>query len=764
MCDRLATKIRTYLSIPGALLLAAQALGAEELRLGGPGGWSEWTLPGDAVDVADGVLKPAFVRQNIDAVQNAATFGGGIRAAGTALNRAPLLIDGDVETAWAPATEAPLEDWWIEVDLGRVVSARTIRLHFAEDTEPLEFFKVFTSDGEPFFTNAGVAIEGTLRYNRRRRYSFNQNRVIEIDFGLKPLQHIRIQADKKTLGVQLSELSVESVGDNLSLGAQARGGQIDVHSLVGSGRDERYENPLISRNLIDGDITSYWGLKEGRGVTPMGLFVLDLGVLFWVDRVRLLGDFTGLPTTGERARTRFGSINYLWYKMSGSDGSLAPDGSLRWVSLGELPESPRNRRGIVHFEERFPSTKLRYVRLLFGMTSGALSGTTAEFQVFGEGFPAALTARSPIFDLGGKKTVSALDWQAQVPPNTRLEIRSRTGNLLDEEYSFFDKNGKEVSARKYDKLIPSFRGRIDTVRTIGSDWSNWSPVYEISGQGFLSPGPRQFVQIEAQLLSEDPFSAPALETLTLHFHPPLVQQTQAEIYPAEVEPGAPQNFTYFLRTIATSANRGFDQILLSSSATVHFRTLRLNGEEATVQIEERDDGTLLILDRAVRRSGLLEIDFESTLYLNQTRFDALLFNSNLEGQVQQVDAGNASEDIASETVSVALPANTILLDSLTLSTQVLTPNGDGVGDRLTLEFNLLKVLDPRIVRVSIFDLTGRRVHLLSEEEQVAGRVSLEWDGRNHAGGLVAPGNYVLRVEVSGDARTDQVSRIVSVAY
>ena len=710
------------------------------------------------------MLKPAFVRQNIDAVQNAATFGGGIRAAGTALNRASLLIDGNVETAWAPAAEAPLEDWWIEVDLGRVVSARTIRLHFAEGSEPLEFFKVFTSDGEPFFTNAGVAIEGTLRYNKRRLYSFNQDRVIEIDFGLKPLQHIRIQADKKTLGTQLSELSVESVGDNLSLGARERGGQIDVHSLVGSGRDERHENPLISRNLIDGDITSYWGRKEGRGVTPVGLFILDLGVLFWVDRVRLLGDFTGLPTTGERARTRFGSINYLWYKMSGSDGSLAPDGSLRWVSLGELPESLRNRRDIVHFEERFPSTKLRYVRLLFGMTSGALSGTTAEFQVFGEGFPAALTALSPIFDLGGQKTISALDWRAQVPPATRLEIRSRTGNLLDEEYFFYDKNGKEVTARKYDKLIPSFRGRIDTVHTIGSDWSNWSPVYEVSGQGFLSPGPRQFAQIEVQLLSEDSFSAPSLETLTLHFHPPLVQQTLAEIYPAEVEPGAPQNFTYFLRTTATSSNRGFDQILLSSSAAVHFKTLRINGEETAIQIEERDDGTLLVLDRAVRHSGLLEIDFESTLYLNQTRFDALLFNSNLEGQVQQVDAGNASEAVASETVSVALPADPGLLDNLTISTQVLTPNGDGVGDQLTLEFNLLKVLDPRIVRVAVFDLTGRQVHLLSEAEQVAGRVALEWDGRDHAGGLVAPGNYVLRVEVSGDARIDQVSRIVSVAY
>ena len=47
---------------------------------------------------------------------------------------------------------------------------------------------------------------------------------------------------------------------------------------------------------------------------------------------------------------------------------------------------------------------------------------------------------------------------------------------------------------------------------------------------------------------------------------------------------------------------------------------------------------------------------------------------------------------------------------------------------------------------------------------MAGRVALEWDGRDRAGGLVAPGNYVLHIEVSGDAHTDQVSRIVSVAY
>ena len=67
-------------------------------------------------------------------------------------------------------------------------------------------------------------------------------------------------------------------------------------------------------------------------------------------------------------------------------------------------------------------------------------------------------ARSPIYDLGSIQHIAEIGWTIDAPPQTRVEIRSRTGNLLDNQYVFYDKNGKQVTERKYDKLIPSFRG------------------------------------------------------------------------------------------------------------------------------------------------------------------------------------------------------------------------------------------------------------------------------------------------------------------
>jgi hypothetical protein len=113
---------------------------------------------------------------------------------------------------------------------------------------------------------------------------------------------------------------------------------------------------------------------------------------------------------------------------------------------------------------------------------------------------------------------------------------------------------------------------------------------------------------------------------------------------------------------------------------------------------------------------------------------------------------------------VALPAGSRLIDQLRLSAPLFTPNGDGINDRLGLEFNLLMFYLPRPLRVEIFDLGGRKLRSLSQAEAAAGRVGLEWDGLDEGGRLVPPGLYLLRVEAEGDAQAETVSRLVGVAY
>ncbi|MBI2504250.1 MAG: hypothetical protein HYW07_13575 [Candidatus Latescibacteria bacterium] len=751
--------------------------GAEEVRVAAQGDWQRWSLPEGALETTSRGIRPTFVRRDVNAVADAPGFGGGLRGAGTDLSGAPRIMDGDPATAWAPKADDPLKDWWVELDLGRVVSAFSIQVTFDPQSPPLAFFKVLTSDGEPFFSNANSILPGTVRFNGRTNFSFNQEHAIQIDFGLKPLRYIRIQADEAVPGVRIAEVQVESVGDNLSLGIHRRGGGVGIISEVGSKTRELIESAGISNTLIDGDITSYWGVahRGGYGLqaeAQLAQFEFDLGALFWVDRVRILGDPSGLPPGGvDQLRGRNYAFNFLWYYLFGSDGSRAPDGSLRWVQLGELLSDPKNLQGVRHFDEQFPLQKLRYLRLLFPMTDerqwsfNGRIGTTAEFQIFGEGYPAETVALSPLYDLGASAVVSAVDWEAQTSPGARVELRTRTGNLLEERYVFYNKDGEEVTQKRWEKLIPSFRGPIDTLRIPGSDWSAWSRPYERPGQEFASPGPRRYTQVEARLLSEDPQQAPALESLTLRYGPPLAQETRAEISPVQALPGRPSDFTYYLRATLSAESKGFDQILLQSSAGLDFVGLRLDGAAVAAKSVTQEGGVRLDLPQPVRRSALVEIDFRSTLFLNQTRFDAFLLNSTL-GEVvrQQVDVGDASPQVASEAVAVALPADRRLIDELRLSSPLFTPNGDGVGDRLGLEFNLLMFYLPRPLRIDIYDLGGRRLRSLSQAEAAAGRVGLEWDGRDEDGSLVPPGLYLLRVEAQGDAQTETVSRLVGVAY
>ena len=55
---------------------------ADEIRFASRRDWQAWPLPGTVELTPQGALKPVAVRRDINAVLNAAAFGGGIRRAG----------------------------------------------------------------------------------------------------------------------------------------------------------------------------------------------------------------------------------------------------------------------------------------------------------------------------------------------------------------------------------------------------------------------------------------------------------------------------------------------------------------------------------------------------------------------------------------------------------------------------------------------------------------------------------------------------------
>ena len=751
------------------LFLANDAV-AEQISFNTRTAWQQWRQPKGAVEISPlGTIGLVKVRKNVDALRDAVAFGGGIRAVGSGANTAAQLIDGDRSTGWQPEASDPSESWWIEVDLGRMVTAEKIRLHFVKDAPAMEFFTVQLSSGEQFFTNALVPIPGTLVYGAGQTFGFNEEYAVELEQSHIQLNVVRIEVSQITPGARLAEIEVETIGDNVALGIIERGGSIDLITDLQSVLEG-------GQNMADGKIVTNWSLNTlHQTVTGKDIFnriIFDLGAHYWIDQLRIIGEPIGAPPS-RRAQNG----NFFWYQILGSDGSLAPDGSLRWEEVAFLPTAPENPVDKRNFDHSFPLRKIRYLQHYYPSTEGgtieragthsnyATFGFVSEYQMYGEGFPAEVNMTSPIVDLTSTKALTSLEWDADVPANTRIEIRTRTGNAVNQTYTFYDKNGKVVTESRYNKLIPSFRGAIDTSIAVSDDWSIWSEPYTYSGELFKSPSPRRYAQLEVRLLSDDPAVSPSLSSLHMNVENPLALETRGEIIPTQVQPGTEEEFSYFIRPIFGGQSQGFNRLSLNASVPVHFTGLSIDGEPVEAQTSETEGGFVIQLPGILRRESLVQLNFRATVYQNRTRFDAFLGNSNLGDRVRQfIDEGDANEEVRSESISIQLPINDALLANIALSTNVLTPNGDGIGDELHIAFDALKLVMPRPIRVQVYDLAGRKVRDLTVEEGLAQRYNFTWDGRDDTAQLVAPGTYLLHVEVEGDSQSETAQRILPVAY
>ncbi len=748
------------------------AIAAEQIRFDTAEQWREWPLPMGIVQLDQaGIVRPVEIRKNVDPVRNAAAFGGGIRAVGSNAFTADRLIDGDSSTGWSPDPAANPEDWWVEIDLGRAVAARRITLVFAEEAPPLALFDVFLSTGEPAVDVVGNPIEGSLIYRTKQRFKENaKHRInIELDPVRDPLlQFMRFEALDLVPGAELVEVEVEAIGDNMALDLLAKGGGLElIVDIDGFGDAASFANVLP---LADGRF-SLWSENRriNRSVNVISRMTLDLGAVFWVDLVRIVGDFLSRP-----GQFRF---NFDRYEVLTSDGSLAPDGTRIWHKQFAGKASQSNRQlGIAN--HHFATTKTRYVRVEWVFWDAACAaactgcgivppcqfwGGTRELQVFGAGHPSRVVFSSPLIDLGSDKQVQTLRWGADAPAGSHLEVRSRSGNELQLQVTYHDKNNKEVTAKKYGKLIPSFKGRIDTAFSAGGDWSPWSNIYLRPGEAFQSPSPRRYMELQVALISARPERGAQLDWLEIEFDNPLAQQVLGEIFPVQVQPGKQTEFAYYIQP-RQIARTGFDRLLLETSAPVEFKGVWVDGERQEVVVEQMDMGFAVTLPAPIRESKLLELRFVGTVFVDATRFDVFLADSRAAAlSRQRVDSGDAYAEVVSSTNAVRLPVGPQLLANVSIAPRIVTPNADGVNDVLRVEFDLVNVLAPRLVGLRVFDMAGRLLQLL-EDQGLAGDRALVWDGRAQDGVRVPPGLYVAELRIDGDGGIQSRRRVISVAY
>ncbi|NKB69011.1 MAG: hypothetical protein GKR89_18235 [Candidatus Latescibacteria bacterium] len=750
--------------------------------------WQAWAFPQGVIAIdADGQVAMRRFNRTINAALDAANFTyqnakgdpvqGGIRLVGSNPTTAANIIDGNPDTWWQPEADALLKDWKIEIDLGRLVQVREIRLVFPdrEGARPFEQFSLFASEGTRqvigkdlvFFDRIG----GTTQPSNATEWIFTP-RILEqgnaeglflsttTDDTLRysNIQFIQLAANGKNLDAALAEVEVIGVGENIALGTLERGGTLRAGSNV--------QNIFA---IADGAASKWW---SGRG-QPVpwrdnGMwFEWDLGATFWLDQLTIFEPRPGFATTGSNSHQHLFGIDTsagapVPTRADATVQSPVDYQALTFVDNRNTAGAGRNR----NYDFVFPPRKVRYLfyhhePAEVGPTSTTFANSFAfhlmEVFLYGEGYPAEVTMQSNFANLEGAKSLRRIRWEANTPTGTSIEIRSRTGDTLLEETFYYNKNGEEIPESLWNKLPNSQKQPLVQIAKPSADWSAWSPAYKVSGEDFLSPTPRALVQLAVKLKNETPANTPVLRSIALDFDDPLVSGgVFGQVLPREAGLDSLTRFRLGLQGIPVGRDQGYDRVAIGIPGPLEGAiSLWIGAEELPPERVATAGDSLLEVDlpRTVRDEKV-EFDLPLRLTRNALSFDAWV-SLRQDPAVRQ---GIRPQEQASLTVFVPhIAASPQLLHNLELSTTVLTPNGDGVNDILSVDFLVLKT--DRAPRVRVFDLAGRQVG-----ELTAVGDKFHWDGRDRSGAVVPPGLYVVDVTLQADVGTEHRQQLVNLVY
>jgi hypothetical protein len=390
-----------------------------------------------------------------------------------------------------------------------------------------------------------------------------------------------------------------------------------------------------------------------------------------------------------------------------------------------------------------------------------------EFMLFNEGHPARVVARSDFIDLGQvqgdlrPKALRDVSWEAELPPDTRMQLRTRSGNELGAFFTFFNKAGESVTQDKWNSLPKVVRGPVDTAVAVGQNWSPWSNEYQHSGEAFKSPSPRRYIQLEVILSTEDRLVGPILRSLSVEFDDALLREAFGSVVPRSVTANVDTGFVYTLVPKSGVGDSGFDVLRMVAPGPVVTEDVyvEIGGRRVTPLALEAHDDSLLITLAEVVVVDSVEIGFRTHVLDNASVVSLDIANTARPGLWQSVEAAQSQSNVV---FLSDLPGSSSLIRGLSMRPDVITPNGDGVNEQLEFEFAVLKV-DSDNASIRIFDLTGRLVAELREGAG-SGVVSFAWTGIDDQGRPVPPGIYLASIEVRSQSGVDRVIRPFAVAY
>ena len=509
------------------------------------------------------------------------------------------------------------------------------------------------------------------------------------------------------------------------------------------------------------------------GVERTSPLYIDLGATFRVDRIRLY------PRQDADHKTLFPRSFSLSTNGGIDQEREVEEGNLlerRFESVFNYYTSNPNREPVL--ERRFESRYVRFIRI---QVRDNQPWEIAELQVFsdGTGITGEYTSIPILAARGPRPLWGRVRYEGGDITDLPVTVQTRTGPdaspQLYYRYTGVGGDREQVSAAEYTRLDSIEQGPI----LRNPDWSSWETVTD--GR-VRSPSNNPFIQFRLQI------SGPGtvIRRLAIEYlNPPIADGLDAEIAPVVVEAGQQTDFVVSLQThmrvwrtdgsLLPNADTGFQSLRIQTTARIDAidRVLVDDREVEFTATYDPIEGTGIRLRRTILQDGtFIQIFLRGAVFRDATRFDVQASDRRLvEGELLTVHQSAREEDVdplslgGSLVVRIASEEGRLpLLQSVSPSSPVISPNGDGINDRFELRYALLKLTDAAPSYLNIYALDGRLVRQIEGGLQLNGDQIYRWDGFDAQGDRLTPGLYIYRLSIHTDEGVVQENGVIGVAY
>lgn len=575
------------------------------------------------------------------------------------------------------------------------------------------------------------------------------------------VQYLAVGPDLSWRAAESSSRYVSVTGDGIWMWEVAPNANLSA-TIGERGGLVRYADPASglgplpgAEALFDGDPDTFYDPDLQEGPTRSSVLWIDLGATFRVNRVRFF------PRLDFRNRNRFLQEFTL---------SAAPTLDSLAVSRNLISFKAPNENASPVVDKRFDSAEARFLALQPHVDR---AWEIAELEVYSDGtVPIGEYESQPLRARRPEPVWGRVLYEEGDISRAPVIVRTRTGRDRSPYLYYLIQGGDLVlySRAGWENAEEDRRGPV----VPNPAWSTWETVTD----GLVrSPSLNRYLQFQVSL----PRPGAGLRELRFEYvYPPIARDLAAEVSPREAPAGVETPFTLSLEVhldrtgAAESRDTGFRQLRVTTAAEIG-EVRRILVDDVPVlpftEVEPGSGFTVNLPRRVAQDGSFLQVEFTATVLHERTRFEVLTLDRRTgEGESSVAYQIARAADVDGEPGGGLVvrhgpgAGDLSLISNLRAGSAVMTPNGDGVNDRLELTFTLLKLLVPARVTLEVHTLAGRPVVRAWEAEHGAGTLTAAWDGLDGQGLRAPPGLYLYELRVHTDHGADRRRGVVELAY